>query len=119
MSLVAQDPACTEGDLRLANGLDYNDGRIEVCVGGTWGTICDFFWTTYDAGVACKQLDFPGGLLRNLVSNHHFSYVSNTGLFSYSSFFIQLLRLRLGLSTAQDLEMLSGIVSIVLAVRTG
>lgn len=39
-----------------SGGRDY--GRIEVCVGENWGTICDDFWQNQDASVACRQLGF-------------------------------------------------------------
>ena len=68
---------CAEGDVRLGIGTftnfyisinefeEYNfikdelaRGRIEVCVGGRYGTISDTNWDNEDASVICSQLGF-------------------------------------------------------------
>ena len=51
--------SCTHGAVRLVNGATTNQGRVEVCVGQTWGTVCDH-WSFYnrDARVVCRQLGY-------------------------------------------------------------
>ena len=44
---------CMDGSIRLADGVGNETGRVEVCVGGIWGTICDRFFNNADANFVC------------------------------------------------------------------
>ena len=50
---------CTEGEVHLVGGVNETDGRVEVCLGGYWGKVCENSWTYQDARVVCKQLGYP------------------------------------------------------------
>ena len=45
--------------MRLVGGASDVEGRVEVCLGGGWGTVCEDHWTTEDATVVCRQLGLP------------------------------------------------------------
>ncbi|XP_019848942.1 PREDICTED: deleted in malignant brain tumors 1 protein-like [Amphimedon queenslandica] len=59
ISLNCYEPTgCEEGTVRITDGLIENEGRLEVCVGGVWGSVCDDGWDKTDAHVVCQQLGF-------------------------------------------------------------
>ena len=50
---------CNNRDIRLAGSSIIGRGRVEICWNETWGTVCDDFWSSSDAIVACRQLGYP------------------------------------------------------------
>ena len=49
---------CVEGEVRLQDGTDPSNGRVEVCQNGIWGSVCTNQWDHNDARVVCKQLGY-------------------------------------------------------------
>lgn len=49
---------CSTGDLRLVNDITPDEifnGRVELCIDGKYGGVCDSSWDNDDAAVVCKQ----------------------------------------------------------------
>ena len=62
---------CTDGKIRLQGSTNVLVGRVEVCVNGTWTTVCDEHWDDNDARVICQQLGYsPYGKLT--ITNYYF-----------------------------------------------
>lgn len=57
---MSDNTGCLEGQVRLANGTIEQEGRVEVCSNGVWGTVCQNGWNAIDAYVVCSQLGYTG-----------------------------------------------------------
>ena len=49
---------CTNKEIRLVGGSTNREGRLEVCIDGRWGTVCDNSQSGV-AGAVCSHLGFP------------------------------------------------------------
>ena len=49
-------PECTENQVRLVDGRNELEGRVEICKEGLWGGVCDDIWNEVNSLVVCREL---------------------------------------------------------------
>ena len=54
--------------MRLRDGFDASNGRVEYCRERIWGSVCSEGWDENDARVLCRQLGYnPDGISLSLI----------------------------------------------------
>ena len=63
------DIDCTDGEVRLMNGTNTLEGRLEVCINRAWGTVCSADISEDEATVICSQLGvvFNGECIKSVI----------------------------------------------------
>ena len=80
MYIYIDETPCKEGDVRLFGGSSTENGRLEICHGNIWGTVCDDGWNSKNGLVACRQLGYNDYVAH---TNHIHIYLE----FSYGEIF--------------------------------
>lgn len=65
-----------DGTIRLVNGQNACQGRVEIYYQGNWGTVCDDDWVFNNALVVCQQIGCGNAVYAH--TNSYFGY--GTGL---------------------------------------
>ena len=53
--------------LRLINGADSNEGRVEVYCNDVWGTVCNDGFDQQEADTVCRQLGYTSANDFNMI----------------------------------------------------
>ena len=59
--MICTSLGCIDGGIRLVNGSTTMEGRVEVCINNTYGTVCDDFFDSNEATIVCLQQGLTSG----------------------------------------------------------
>ena len=62
---------CDDGSVRLVDGEKETEGRVEICLGEVWGTICNDHWSKEDTEVLCRKLGLKSSGIAIIISSLH------------------------------------------------
>ena len=43
----------------MVDGIIQQEGRVEICKNGVWGSVCDQSWDKTDAHIVCQEMGYP------------------------------------------------------------
>ena len=58
VAVTCLNTPCTSGEVRLVDGATENEGRVEVCRGDFWTTVCSIGWDSNEADIVCRNLGY-------------------------------------------------------------
>ena len=60
-SYLISGKVCNETDVRLVGSRQTpGEGEVQICLNGSWGSVCDSNWGYSEARVVCRQLGYDG-----------------------------------------------------------
>ncbi len=75
--MIAIGGNCTAGSVRLVDGNATNEGRVEICLDGQWGTICTRFSSEDVADAVCGTLGYAStGMYNNYMYYINYSFIN-------------------------------------------
>ena len=63
--ITTHEDNCDDGDVRLVNGSNELEGRVEVCFNNAWGTVCHSDFGDGEAQVICNYVSRKMGYVHN------------------------------------------------------
>lgn len=72
--------------MRLVDGADPYEGRVEICLFGVWRTVCDDEWNNNAARATCRQL----GYLTESMYFFDCHYISVSNMLSVCAVWMQM-----------------------------
>ena len=59
--MTTTTPVIPDGTVRLVDGSNEYEGRVEIMYRGQYGTVCDRYWGDREAKVVCRMMGLIGG----------------------------------------------------------